>query len=131
MITGAHTLWFSKSPEADRAFLRDVIGLRAVDIGHGWMIFAMPPSEAAVHPADQDNGGSQASGDRAPGAENAMLVAHVYFMCDDLDATLSELAKKGVKFTEPHKQPWGIVTQLRLPSGGEIGIYQPLHQTAI
>jgi predicted enzyme related to lactoylglutathione lyase len=122
VITGAHTLWFSRNPEADRAFLRDVIGLKAVDIGHGWIIFAMPPSEAAVHPVDQESG----AGERA-----SMLAAHVYFMCDDLDATLADLAGKGVSATAPQKQPWGIVSQLRLPSGGEIGIYQPLHPTAI
>jgi predicted enzyme related to lactoylglutathione lyase len=121
VITAAHTLWYSKNPEADRAFLRDVIGLKAIDIGHGWMIFAMPPSEAAVHPADQGNGTSP---------DQPMLVAHVYFMCDDLDATLAELGKKGVTFANPQRQPWGIVSQLRLPSGGEIGIYQPLHKTA-
>lgn len=121
MITAAHTLWYSKNPEADRAFLRDVIGLKAIDIGHGWMIFAMPPSEAAVHPADPGND---------TGGDHPMLTAHVYFMCDDLDATLAELGKKGVTFANPQRQPWGIVSQLRLPSGGEIGIYQPLHKTA-
>jgi catechol 2,3-dioxygenase-like lactoylglutathione lyase family enzyme len=122
VITAAHTLWYSKNPEADRAFLRDVIGLRAIDIGHGWMIFAMPPSEAAVHPADQENGARH---------DHPMLAAHVYFMCDDLDATLAELGKKGVTFADPQRQPWGIVSRLRLPSGGEIGIYQALHKTAI
>jgi predicted enzyme related to lactoylglutathione lyase len=121
MITGAHTLWYSRKPEADRAFLRDVIGLSAIDIGHGWMIFRMPPSEAAVHPADQENGGNHGSD---------MLIAHVYFMCDDLDATLDDLSKKGVKYAKPQEQPWGIVTQLGLPSGGEIGLYQPKHPTA-
>jgi hypothetical protein len=122
MITGAHTLWYSTNPEADRAFLRDVIGLNAIDIGHGWIIFAMPPSEAAVHPAGEASGAEP---------DHPMLVAHVYFMCDDLDATLAALRKKGVSFANPQRQPWGIVSQLRLPSGGEIGIYQPLHQTAI
>jgi hypothetical protein len=125
MITGAHTLWYSRNPEADRAFLRDVIGLKAIDIGHGWIIFAMPPSEAAVHPADPENNGSGDS------EQTSMLNAHVYFMCDDLDATLADLARKGVSYAAPHKERWGIVSQLRLPSGGEIGIYQPLHLTAI
>lgn len=122
MITGAHTLLFSANPEADRAFLRDVIGLRAVDIGHGWMIFAMPPSEAAVHPADSESDRNRAS---------TMLTAHVYFMCDDLDTTLRDLASKGVSYSDPQKQAWGIVTQLRMPGGGALGLYQPLHQTAI
>jgi predicted enzyme related to lactoylglutathione lyase len=122
VITGAHTLWYSKNPDADRAFLRDVIGLPAIDIGHGWMIFAMPPSEAAVHPAGEESGGN---------ADHSMMAAHVYFMCDDLDATLAELGKKGVLCGQPQRERWGIVSHLRLPSGGEIGIYQPLHQTAI
>jgi hypothetical protein len=121
VITGAHTLWYSTNPDADRVFLRDVIGLRAVDIGHGWMIFAMPPSEAAVHPADEANGG----------AGQTMLTAHVYFMCDDLEATLADLARKGVTYAPPHNERWGMVTQLKMPSGGEVGIYQPLHPTAI
>ena len=125
MITGAHTLWYSTNPEADRAFLRDVIGLKAIDIGHGWIIFAMPPSEAAVHPADPGNG------DNGAGGDGKMLGAHVYFMCDDLDATLADLAKKGVTHAPPQNLRWGIVSQLTLPSGGEIGIYQPLHATAI
>ena len=123
MITGAHTLWYSRNPDADRAFLRDVIGLNAIDIGNGWLIFAMPPSEAAVHPADAE--------DPQPDAGGRMLSAHVYFMCDDLESTLADLRKKGVTFTEPQKERWGIVTHLRLPSGGEIGLYQPLHKTAI
>jgi predicted enzyme related to lactoylglutathione lyase len=122
VITGAHTLWYSKDPEADRAFLRDVIGLKAIDIGHGWIIFGMPPSEAAVHPVDSDNGA---------GHDGTMLGAHVYFMCDDLDATLADLTKKGVTCAPPQNLRWGIVSQLTLPSGGEIGIYQPLHATAI
>lgn len=119
MIHGAHTLLFSKNAEADRAFLSDVIGLRGIDIGHGWVIFALPPSEAAVHPADDET------------ESDGMLVAHVYFMCDDLDATLADLAKKHAKYDPPQRQPWGIVTHLTLPSGGKVGIYQPLHQTAI
>lgn len=122
MIIGAHTLWYSTQPEADRAFLRDVIGLKTIDIGHGWLIFAMPPSEAAVHPADSTEGND---------GDLRLLGAHVYFMCDDLDATLKDLAAKGVSYDTPQKQQWGIVSHLRLPSGGAIGIYQPLHKMAI
>jgi len=123
MIIGAHTLWYSHNPEADRAFLRDVIGLNAIDIGNGWLIFAMPPSEAAVHPADAE--------DERPDVGHRLLNAHVYFMCDDLESTLAVLRKKGVTFSEPQKERWGIVTHLQLPSGGELGLYQPLHKTAI
>ena len=123
MINGAHILFYSKSPELDRAFLRDVIGLRALDIGHGWMIFGMPPTEAAVHPDDglftQQHAG------------HSMMGALVYFMCDNLDATVAELAAKGVRCTEIDRAPWGIKTTIPLPSGGEVGLYQPSHPTAI
>ena len=122
MIIGAHTLFYSKDPEADRAFLRDVLGLKAIDIGHGWMIFTMPPSEAAVHPADDDDGG---------GSDHSMMTSHVYFMCDDIEKTLAELAKKSVRCATPKNERWGIVTTIPLPSGGEVGLYQPLHPTAI
>ena len=121
MIKGAHILWYSKNADADRAFLRDKLGLRAIDIGHGWIIFGMPPAESAVHP-DEDNVG---------GRDHKMLAAQVYFMCDDIEAEIAELGKKGVTCAKPSKQPWGIVTQIAMPSGGEIGLYQPLHPTAI
>jgi catechol 2,3-dioxygenase-like lactoylglutathione lyase family enzyme len=121
-ITGVHILFYSKDAEADRAFLRDTIGLRAIDIGHGWMIFALPPAEAAVHPAEPEDGGSR---------DHAMLTAHVYLMCDDVEAAVADLAKKGVRCKPIDRQRWGIHTAIPLPSGGEIGLYQPLHPTAI
>jgi predicted enzyme related to lactoylglutathione lyase len=123
MINGGHILWYSKDADKDRAFLRDVLGLRAIDIGHGWIIFAMPPCESAVHPADE----ADDQGER----EHRMMTAHMYFMCENLDAEIASLAKKGVTCSAPQTQPWGIVTTIPLPSGGEIGLYQPKHPTAI
>ncbi|MBO1336933.1 VOC family protein [Streptomyces sp. VRA16 Mangrove soil] len=113
MITGAHTVLYSADAEADRGFLRDVLGWPSVDAGGGWMIFAAPPAEVAVHPTDG-----------APASE-------LMLMCDDLAATVAELAVKGVEFTKPVQElRWGRLTALRLPGGGEIGLYEPLHPTA-
>lgn len=123
MFTGAHVLLYSRHPEADRAFLRDVLEFRAIDIGHGWLIFGLPPAEAAVHPVD----GPFAQ--RHAGHE--MMGALVYLMCDDLQATMKALAAKNVKCTEVDEAEWGIKTTIPLPSGGELGLYQPKHQTAI
>lgn len=123
MINGAHFLLYSHDAEADRAMLRDVLGFRSVDIGDGWLIFALPPAEAAVHPA----------GDVVPigHAGHGIAPAALYLMCDDLRATMDELAAKGARCTEVETAPWGIKTTLVLPSGGEIGLYQPAHPTAI
>jgi hypothetical protein len=120
MIDGAHLLLYSKSPEADRDFLRDTLGFSSVDAGRGWLIFALPPSEIAVHPMDE---AMAAAGDRVVGAA-------LYLMCADLDATMESFESKGVLFSEVRKERWGIVTTFRLPSGGEIGLYQPLHPRA-
>jgi len=122
MIFGAHVLLYSNNPDADRTFFRDVLNLNWVDVGGGWLIFALPPSEIAVHPSD----GSFAQ----KHAGHAMLGAIVYLMCDDLDATISDLKAKDVVCGKVDREPWGITTSVRLPSGGEIGLYQPLHQTA-
>jgi len=112
MIFGAHVILYSKNAEADRAFFREVLGFKSVDAGHGWLIFALPPGEAAVHPSDES--GTQ----------------EVYFMCDDLKSEISSLAEKGVKCTETHEARWGSITKMRLPGGGEVGLYQPKHPTA-
>jgi catechol 2,3-dioxygenase-like lactoylglutathione lyase family enzyme len=122
MVNGVHILINTTNPEADRAFFRDVLGFKSVDVGHGWLIFKLPPAEAAFHPAD---GG----GDRHAGHQ--MLGAVVYLMCDDVRATIAALAAKGVACTEVEKENWGIRTTVRLPSGGEIGLYQPTHETAL
>jgi hypothetical protein len=114
MVSGAHLIIYSKDAEVDRAFFRDVFGFRSVDAGHGWLIFALPPAEAAFHPSD----------------ENA--VAHeLYLMCDDLKAEMTSLAKKHVVCSEVHEARWGSITKIRLPGGGEVGLYQPKHPTAL
>ena len=119
---GAHILLYSKDPGADRAFFRDVLGFRAVDVGHGWLIFAMPPAELAVHPMDE--------GIEQVHAGHALIGAVLYLMCDDLHAEVKTLAAKEVMCTEIGEAPWGIKTTIKLPSGGEIGLYQPRHQVA-
>jgi len=120
MITGAHVLFYSRNPEADRSFFRDVLGFRSVDAGEGWLIFALPPAEAAIHP----DGGSQKH------AGPKLLDAVVYLMCDDLAATMAELKKKKVKCTKVQTANWGTSTTFPLPSGAGIGLYQPTHPTA-
>jgi len=113
MISGTHIIIYSKNAEADRAFLRDVLEFKSVDAGHGWLIFALPPAEAAVHPSEENN-------------------AHeLYLMCDDLNAEIASLAKKNVKCAEIQEARWGSTTKIQLPSGGQIGLYQPKHPTAI
>jgi len=123
MINGAHFLLYSKDPEADRAFLRDVLDFRSVDAGRGWLIFALPPAEIAVHPID----------DEAPpqNPDGQVVGAALYLMCDDLDSTMKSLESRNALCSEVNEAPWGIVTTFRLPGGGEIGLYQPTHPTAL
>lgn len=123
MITGAHVLFYSTNPEADRAFVRDVLQFKGIDIGHGWMIFKLPASELAVHPGDGDFAQRHAG--------HVMPGALVYLMCDDLPATMADLAQKNVACTEVETENWGIRTTIKMPSGGEIGLYQPTHKTAL
>jgi catechol 2,3-dioxygenase-like lactoylglutathione lyase family enzyme len=123
MITGVHVLLYSKNAEADRAFFRDILGFRAIDVGGGWLIFRTPPAEMAVHPIDSDF--TQAH------AGHRMSGASLYLMCDDLKRTIKSLAAKKVKCTEVETEDWGIRTTIPLPSGGEIGLYQPTHKTAV
>jgi catechol 2,3-dioxygenase-like lactoylglutathione lyase family enzyme len=113
MIFGAHVIVYSKDAAADRAFLSDVLGLSSVDAGHGWLIFALPPAELAVHPAEKDTR------------------HELYFMCHDLKAEISSLAKKGVQCSEVQEARWGSITSIRLPGGGEVGLYQPKHSLAL
>jgi len=122
MITGAHVLLYSNDPDADRAFFKNVLQWKNVDVGGGWLIFKLPPSELAVHPVDT------AASPRDAG--HAMIGAHLYLMCDNLDATLQTLDAKRVKHTDLHKERWGTRTTVVLPSGSEIGLYQPSHPTA-
>ena len=113
MIFGAHVILYSKDAEADRAFLRDVLGFTSVDAGHGWLIFALPPAEAAVHPAE-DN-------DRH----------ELYFMCDDLEAEIARLRGQGVECSSVERERWGSITRIQLPGGGKVGLYQPRHPVAL
>jgi catechol 2,3-dioxygenase-like lactoylglutathione lyase family enzyme len=113
MIFGAHVIIYSKDAAADRAFLRNVLGFASVDAGHGWLIFALPPAEVAVHPAEENER------------------PELYFMCEDLQAEILALAEKGVKTSEVQEARWGSITKIRLPGGGEAGLYQPKHLTAL
>jgi catechol 2,3-dioxygenase-like lactoylglutathione lyase family enzyme len=123
MIFGAHVLLYSANPEADRAFFRDVLGFRNVDAGEGWLIFALPPAEAAFHPSDGHTAQGHAGGE--------LLGAVLYLMCDDLAATIKSLQAKKVVCSPVEKARWGSKTSFRLPGGGEIGLYQPSHPMAI
>jgi len=120
-IFGTHFLIYSTNPDADRAFLRDVLELSSVDVGRGWMIFALPPAEIAVHPGDATV---------PPNSEDAVTGAAVYLMCDNLDSTMKTLSAKKASFTRVVEAPWGIVTTFALPSGANVGLYQPKHPTA-
>ncbi len=111
MINGAHTIVYSQDADADRAFFRDVLDFPAVDAGGGWLLFALPPSEMAVHPSES--------------------TAHeLYFMCDDLTDTMRELGAMGVVFDEVNDEGWGVLTHLTLPGGGRVGLYEPRHPRA-
>jgi catechol 2,3-dioxygenase-like lactoylglutathione lyase family enzyme len=110
MINGAHVIINSTNPDADRTFLREVLGLPHVDVGHGWLIFGLPPAEVAVHPADT-NGEHQ-----------------LYFMCDDIEALIREMQKAGIECEKVNDLRWGLLTNLTLPGGGKLGIYEPRHE---
>jgi catechol 2,3-dioxygenase-like lactoylglutathione lyase family enzyme len=115
MIFGLHAIIYSKDAEKVRAFLRDVLGLKSVDAGHGWLIFAAPPAELAAHPTE---------GDDQPHHE-------LYLMCDDLKATMKDLESKKVKCGPITEARWGSITSIQLPGGGTLGLYQPKHPTAL
>ncbi|WP_131736458.1 VOC family protein [Actinomadura roseirufa] len=113
MINGAHVILYSRDAAADRAFIRDVLGFRDVDAGKGWLVFKLPPAELAAHPTEG-----------APRHE-------FYLMCDDIQATLADLTARGVHVDVPvSDQGWGLLAAIRLPSGGELPIYEPHHPTA-
>jgi catechol 2,3-dioxygenase-like lactoylglutathione lyase family enzyme len=122
MIIGTHILFYTKDPEADRIFFRDVLGFPSVDAGEGWLLFALPPAEAAFHPADPSFA--------EPGGGQARLRSVIYFMCDDLKSFVATLEKKNVRCGECHEAGWGTSTTIPLPSGASIGLYQPRHETA-
>lgn len=112
-IIGLHALMYSKQDEATRKFFRDILGFPAVDAGRGWLIFAMPPAELAIHPAEDTE------------------YHELYLMCDDIEVTRADLTRKGVTTRPVQDRPWGRVTQIVLPSGEELGVYEPRHPTAI
>jgi len=112
VITGAHAIVFSPQAEAARAFIADVLGFPSVDAGGGWLIFALPPAELAVHPGEPRH--------------------ELYLMCDDLDATVAELRAKGAEIAaEVSEERWGRLTAINVPGGGEIGLYEPRHPSPV
>ncbi len=113
MINGAHIILYSTDAEADRVFIRDVLGFAGIDAGDGWLIFKLPPAEIAVHPTD------------GPGKHE------FYLMCDDIEKTLADLTARGVTISHPASdQRWGLLASIKLPGGSELSIYQPRHPTA-
>ena len=112
MIFGAHVIVYSADATADRAFFRDVLGFSSVNAGHGWLIFALPPAELAVHPGETTQN-------------------ELYFMCDDLKAEIRTLEGLGVRCSHVEEPRWGSVTRIRLPGGGELGLYQPKHPSPL
>jgi len=109
MLTGGHVIIYSRNPDADRAFLRDVLELTHVDIGRGWLIFGLPPSEIAVHPADEN--------DRH----------EFYLMCDDVRAFVSAMRDRKIATDPIEQESWGMLTRVVLPGGGKLGVYEPRH----
>ena len=109
LVSGAHAIISSTDPSLDRAFLRDVLELPHVDVGSGWLIFALPPAEVAVHPSEQNN------------------VHELYLMCDDIEALVSALKERDVPCTTVRQEAWGRLVHVTLPAGGKLGIYQPTH----
>lgn len=112
MISGAHIIVYSKNADADREFFRDVLELKSVDSGRGWLIFALPPTEAAVHPGEKNN------------------QHELFLICDDIEAATERLESHKVKCTPISEERWGRLTRITLPGGGNVGLYQPKHPTA-
>jgi hypothetical protein len=110
MITGSHSIVYSKNPVADRAFLRDVLKFPSVDVGEGWLIFGLPPSEVAVHPSEEND------------------VHEFYLMCDDVERFVAEMKTHGIACTPVANRGWGMLTEVKLPGGGKLGVYQPRHE---
>ena len=112
MIDGAHVIMYSRDAEADRAFLRDILRSNSVDAGDGWLIFALPPAEIAVHPTEEQ-----------PRHE-------VYLMCDDMDRTIAELSGRGAEVSPTTDAGWGVLATIKMPSGAALPLYQPRHPVA-
>jgi catechol 2,3-dioxygenase-like lactoylglutathione lyase family enzyme len=113
MIRGAHVVLYSKNAEADRAFFRDVLDYPFVDAGHDWLIFALPPAELAIHPADAND------------------MHELFLMCDDVEAFIAQMTQRGVMCSDLQRERWGLITHLTLPSGGALGVYEPTHPSPL
>jgi len=109
MIVGAHSVIYSKDPDADRAFLRDVLAFPHVDVGGGWLIFGLPPAEVATHPSEENE------------------VHEFFLMCDDVEAFVADMGGRGVACAAIESPPWGRLTRITLPGGGKVGVYEPRH----
>ncbi len=109
MLIGAHSIIYSRDPDADRAFFRDVLKLPSADVGGGWLIFGLPPAEVAVHPSDKND------------------MHEFYLMCDDIEALIGELKKRSIACAAVQDEGWGLLTRITLPGGGKLGLYQPRH----
>jgi hypothetical protein len=110
MITGSHSIIYSVNAEADRAFFRDVLKLPYADAGEGWLIFGLPPSEAAVHPSEENN------------------LHEFYLVCDDITAFTKEMPMHHIKYSPVKDEGWGLITYITLPGGGSLGVYEPRHE---
>jgi hypothetical protein len=113
VIDGVHALIYSREAEGVRSFFRDVLGLESVDAGDGWLIFALPPAELAVHPTDD------------PGHQE------LYLMCEDIEETIRDLESKDVRCSPVKDEGWGLMTSIQLPGGEELDLYEPRHDTAL
>ena len=114
MINGVHALIYAEDAEKVRAFFRDVLGFASVDAGQGWLIFALPPAELGIHPAEGESR------------------YQLYLMYDDVEATVEELKGKGVRIAQPIRDAgWGLVTAIEMPGDGQLGLYQARHPTAL
>jgi hypothetical protein len=109
MITGAHSIIYSSDPEADRDFFKNILKFPYVDIGHGWLIFGLPPSEVAIHPAGKSG------------------LQEFYLLCDDISLFVKEMSKHKIKCSPLENQRWGLITHLTLPGGSQFGVYEPKH----
>jgi len=109
MITGAHAIVYTKDPDADRTFFRDVLKFSHVDVGGGWLIFGLPPAEVAVHPSATND------------------VHELYLICDDVEAFVRDMKRRGIATTPLATERWGVITRVTLPGGGKLGVYEPRH----
>ena len=109
MITGAHSIIYSTNPDADRDFFKDILKFPNVDVGRGWLIFGLPPSEMAIHPAEENG------------------LHELYLLCDDVHQFVNEMAAHKINCSAIESQPWGNITHITLPGGGKIGVYEPKH----